>query len=103
MESWSVHHLYQQAEQTLGAEKAVLLRRYAQNLIHSNVPVIFSLRHLSKVTGVDYSYLRSTVERRRESANYRMFAVQKRSGGRRFIHSVSGELLKVQQFWHWFS
>jgi RNA-directed DNA polymerase len=42
--------------------------------------------------------LRATVERRREAANYRMFAIKKRSGGRRFIHAVTGELFKAQQF-----
>lgn len=98
MEVWPVHHLFQQASALLGAEKANLLRQYAQKLRRENLPVIFSLRHLSKVTNVDYSVLRATVERRRESANYHMFAVKKRSGGRRFIHAVSEPLFTVQQF-----
>lgn len=98
MEAWSVHNLYQQAKRNLGTEATDSLWKYAQNLIHSNIPVIFSLRHLSKITDVDYSFLRSTVERKRESANYKMFAVKKRTGGRRFIHAVSGQLLEVQQF-----
>ncbi len=42
--------------------------------------------------------LRATVERKRESANYRMFAVSKRSGGLRFIHAVTGDLQIVQRF-----
>lgn len=98
MEAWSVHHLFKQAEATLGAEKAHLLRQYAQKLARANLPVIFSLRHLSRITDVDYSVLRSTAERRRESANYHMFAIKKRSGGRRFIHAVSEHLFTTQQF-----
>jgi len=98
MESWSVHHLYQEAEKNLNTEKAISLRKYSQNLICKYIPVIFSLRHLAKITDTDYIYLRSTVERKRESSNYKMYAIQKRSGGRRFIHSVSGKLLAVQKF-----
>lgn len=98
MEAWSAHHLSQEAEVILGVEKAFYLKQYAQNLIQSNLPVIFSLRHLSNITDVDYSTLRATVMRKRESANYKMFAIKKRSGGRRFIHAVSGQLLRVQQF-----
>ncbi|EPT0529495.1 hypothetical protein ACVNW6_000157 [Proteus mirabilis] len=98
MEIWSVHQLYQEAEASLGKESALNLRNYANNLKKRNLPVIFSLRHLSIITGVDYSVLRSTVARRRESANYRMFAIKKRSGGRRHIHAVTSELFKVQHF-----
>jgi RNA-directed DNA polymerase len=98
MESWSVHRLYQTAETTLGIEHAQLLKAYAQKLINAELPVIFTLNHLSKITGADYHLLRSTVERRRESANYRMFSIKKRSGGRRFIHAVSGQLFSTQQF-----
>ena len=98
MEAWSVHHLYQKAEPILGQEASNDLRAYAQRLRQAGLPVIFSLGHLSKITGVDYSLLRATVERRRESANYRMFAIKKRSGGRRHIHAVTDELFKVHQF-----
>ncbi|MDP1638801.1 MAG: reverse transcriptase family protein [Candidatus Nitrotoga sp.] len=98
MEDWSVHHLSQQAEVSLGADKALSLRQYAQKLRQKHLPVIFTLRHLCKITDVDYSVLRATVERRRESANYHMFSVRKRSGGRRFIHAVSGKLFTAQQF-----
>lgn len=98
MEAWSVHHLSQQAATILGRQQSDDLKFYAQQLIRSGLPVIFTLRHLSKITGVNYSLLRATVERRREAANYRMFAVKKRSGGKRHIHAVTGDLFKVQQF-----
>jgi len=98
MENWSVHHLYQEAKRNLNVEKAISLRKYSRSLIQKNIPVIFSLRHLAKITDTNYMYLRSTVERKFESSNYKMYAIQKRSGGRRFIHSVSGKLLTVQKY-----
>lgn len=98
MEAWSVHQLSKAAHSSLDEVSAVHLKAYAQNLQRSGLPVIFTLGHLSKITGVDYSLLRATVERRREAANYRMFAIKKRSGGRRHIHAVTGELLRTQQF-----
>lgn len=98
MEAWSVHHLSQKAEPILGQAAADDLKVYALRLRQAGLPVIFSLGHLSRITGVDYSLLRTTVERRRESANYRMFAIKKRSGGRRHIHAVTGELFKAHQF-----
>lgn len=98
MEAWSVHHLAQAATPVLGKPAAEHLKAYAQRLKRADLPVVFTLRHLSKIVGVDYSQLRASVERRREAANYHMFAIKKRSGGRRHIHAVAGELFKVQQF-----
>jgi RNA-directed DNA polymerase len=98
MENWSAHTLYERAEAKLGQKVAAGLQLYATQLNNRRLPVIFTLGHLAKITQVDYKFLRDTVDRRRESANYRMFAVKKRSGGRRFIHAVSGKLLAVQQF-----
>src|SRR6266550_7594349 len=98
MEIWSTHQLLQDAAQSLGAETAAELRLYAQQLISKGVAVVFTLGHLSKITGASYQMLCESVNRKRESANYRMYAVAKRSGGRRFIHSVCGDLLAVQRF-----
>lgn len=98
METWSTHALYQEASATSSHEAAIQLQLYAQSLISRGVAVVFSLRHLSKITSADYEMLRDTIKRKRDSANYRMYAISKRSGGRRFIHAVSGELFRVQQF-----
>lgn len=98
MVDWSVHHLHAAAEQKLGADEAVKIRLYAQTLIRNKMPVVFTLKHLSIITGVEYFTLRRSVERRREAANYKMFAINKRSGGRRVIHSASGALHRTQQF-----
>lgn len=98
METWSTHHLFSEAKDTHGPEVAFELKSYAEALIGNGLPVIFSLGHLSRITGVKYSLLRASVERKRESANYRMFSIAKRSGGRRFIHGVTSELEHVQRF-----
>jgi len=98
METWSVHHLFQEASAKLGDDEACQLQQYGARLINRGVPVIFSLGHLAKITGTDYDFLHDTVNRRRDAVNYRMFAITKRSGGRRFIHAVGGKLLAVQQF-----
>ncbi|MBA4017302.1 MAG: RNA-directed DNA polymerase [Pirellula sp.] len=98
METWSAHQLVTAAEPSLGPAIAEQLRRYSTQLRRQELPVIFSLQHLAKITGVQYQTLHDTVRRRREAANYRMYAVSKRSGGRRFIHAVCGELKAVQQF-----
>lgn len=98
MEDWSVHHLYEKASIELGIKEAICIRSYAKKLRTSGLPVIFSLRHLSQIVGVDYNFLRSTVDRRRDSSNYKMFAIPKRNGGKRFIHAVSSDLSKVHSF-----
>jgi len=98
METWSTHELFQQASSARGNQTAAQLQAYAQRLISKNVAVVFTLGHLARITGVDFRVLHDSVNRKRESANYRMYAVAKRSGGRRFIHSVCGDLFRVQQF-----
>lgn len=98
METWSTHHLYNEALAVHDSDTALDIRRYAQNLTTKGYPVIFSLEHLSRITHVSYAMLRATVDRKRESANYRMFTVSKRSGGLRFIHAVTGDLKIVQRF-----
>ncbi len=98
MENWSTHHLTQQASAKLGPEAARSLASCANRLMKARLPVVFTLGHLAQITGVNYAFLRATVHRYRESANYRMFPIQKRSGGRRFIHQVSSQLFQVQKF-----
>ncbi|GJJ80763.1 RNA-directed DNA polymerase [Pasteurella canis] len=98
METWSAHQLFNKATDKLDNAASKKLRSYALALKNRKLPVIFTLRHLSHITDVDYSLLRKTVMRRREMANYRMFPVRKHSGGWRYIHQVSRDLFKVQQF-----
>lgn len=98
METWSTHQLIQQGKDTLNSESLLSLRQYAQALKAKQLPVVFTLNHLAKITGVPYPVLFSTANRNREAANYKMFAISKRSGGRRHIHSVHKHLHRAHQF-----
>ena len=98
MESWSVHHLFEEAKTQHSREVAFDLQRYALNLNNKGLPVIFTLGHLGKITKTHYNFLHESVSRQREYSNYRMFSIGKRSGGRRVIHAVGGKLMVVQQF-----
>ncbi|TFZ02979.1 RNA-directed DNA polymerase [Ramlibacter henchirensis] len=98
METWSAHHLFSAAATKIGVARAGRLAAYVAKLQRRNLPVITTLGHLAEIVGVSYSFLRQTVERKREAANYKLFAISKRSGGRRFIHEVGTQLLIVQRF-----
>ena len=98
MENWSAHLLFQNASKKLDNDTAALLQRYANCLRSRGLPVVFSLGHLGKITGIDYEFLHESVNRKRESANYNMFSIRKRSGGRRFIHAVNGKLQVLQKY-----
>lgn len=98
MESWSAHHLFEAAQTAVGQAPARALAEYARTLQAKDLAVVFSLRHLAKICGVEYRLLHQSVDRRREGSNYRMFPISKRSGGRRFIHAPAADLLRVQQF-----
>lgn len=98
MESWSAHQLYQAALSKHGEPTAVSLRAYAESLRKKGFPVIFSLGHLAAITKLDYRTLHDTIDRKRESCNYKMFAIMKRSGGRRFIHTPSRQIFSIQKF-----
>ena len=98
MDDWSIHQLHTEAQKSLDNKSAASLKRYALNLKRSNLPIVFTLGHLSKIVNVDYKTLRATVSRRREYNNYRIYAIKKRSGGRRYIHALSKDLLKTHRF-----
>lgn len=98
METWSAHHLFHEASKRLDKGSVALVQRYANNLRNRRLPVIFSLGHLGKITGICYDFLHESVNRRREVANYNMFSFLKRSGGRRFVHAVNGKLYDLQKY-----
>lgn len=98
MDNWSAHHVYRVASDRLGNAAAEDLARYTQRLRRRGLPVVYTLGHLAQITGVRYKTLQESVARRREAANYRLFNIRKRSGGKRSVHAVSRELARVQQF-----
>jgi len=99
MEIWSIHHFFKQAENSLGNKKAHNLFCYVHELRNKGLPVIFSLAHLSKITGINYGLLYNSVQRKRERVNYKLFRIRKRSSQKwRFIHSVRQPLFTLHQF-----
>lgn len=98
METWSTHHLFQKASAEIDVPTASEIQSYANKLRNKNLPVIFSLNHLSRITGVDYTFLYQTVNRKRDNDNYSIFSIHKRSGGKRYIHVANHKLYNVQQF-----
>lgn len=62
-----------------------------------SLPSILSLNHLACRTGIHYQELRNFVNRKNHDS-YRKFSIQKRSGGRRFIHVPARNLMHVQRW-----
>ena len=68
----------------------------AKDVSSSGYPPIYSLKHLSHYTGINYVYLRFVI--RRNHAPYETYRIRKRSGGFRFI-SEPEDRLKTLQRW----
>ena len=64
---------------------------------HYDLPSLLTLNHLAKRTKVPYLHLRSIIERK-DNESYRKFSIKKRSGGRRFIHVPTPQLMFVQRW-----
>lgn len=96
--NWSTHHLVQNASLSLGEESAANLGVYISHLRERGVAPVATLGHLAQIVGVEYSFLRSTVQRNRERSNYKVFFIGKRNGGDRLIHSVTSKLFLIQRF-----
>lgn len=97
---WSPQ-LYKQEGLEKGGSEELLETAIAQSnkVIHSlnALPSILSLKHLAERTGVSHKELRALVNRSNHEA-YRKFSIQKRSGGRRFIHVPTPKLMHVQRW-----
>lgn len=64
----------------------------------NRVPVVFSLMHLSALSGVRWAKLRSLVNREHIDSDYRVYPKQKSSGGLRWICVPSIEVRAVQKW-----
>jgi RNA-directed DNA polymerase len=62
------------------------------------VPVVFSLMHLSVLSGVRWKRLRSIVKREQLSSDYQVYPIRKSSGGRRWVCVPAIELRVVQDW-----
>ena len=74
------------------------VRRNAAPLAERGLPVILTLGHLAHVTGVSHGILTGIIKRQIDP--YRVFAIRKRNGGKRFICVPEPGLLGVQRWIH---
>jgi RNA-directed DNA polymerase len=93
-------HQFEQGLNPLPAEtgyKEALTRRFTDMQLRQ-VPVIFSLMHLSVLSGVRWTRLRSIVKREPLKEDYHVYPKQKSSGGRRWICIPAIEVRAVQDW-----
>jgi RNA-directed DNA polymerase len=93
-------HTYLKPLRETGAssEYVEALKRNAKPLVDNRLPVLLTLGHLARVCGVPYGILVRIAARRVDP--YRVFAVRKRSGGKRFICVPEALLMRVQRWIH---
>jgi RNA-directed DNA polymerase len=77
--------------------KEALKQRFLE-MQSRQVPVIFSLMHLSVLSGVPWKRLRTIVKRERLKGDYLVYPKQKSSGGQRWI-CVPATQMRVVQNW----
>lgn len=77
METWSTHLLFQKTAIQIDSDTATRVQFYANQLRSQRLPVIFSLEHLGKITGVEYDFLHRNVNRFYDSKNYQIFSIKK--------------------------
>ncbi|MEO5334386.1 MAG: reverse transcriptase family protein [Magnetococcus sp. YQC-5] len=80
------------------AEYIRAIRRNAQPLVDCGLPVVLTLGHLAHTTDVSHGLLTDIIKRQIDP--YRVFAIRKRSGGKRFICVPEKGLLTVQRWIH---
>ena len=93
-------HQFDLKLQPLAAElgyKEMLKQRFLR-MQSRQVPVVFSVMHLAKLSGVRWDFLRSVVGRERLGTDYQVYPITKASGGQRWICVPSIELRAAQ---HW--
>jgi len=96
---FSLHtYLKKARDNGASAEYVDAVRRNAKPLADCGLPVILTLRHLAHVTGASHGVLTGIVKRRIDP--YRVFAIRKRRGGKRFICVPESGLLGVQRWIH---
>lgn len=100
-------HIYLKEGRAAGVDQEIIARAVlSARLLHMRSPTappIFTLKHLSHLTGVSYSFLRSCVERSQPEP-YRLFRIRKRqlsieSKQRYRIISVPSPQLMAVQRW----
>lgn len=106
MSSWDPQHFQQEAwnrliPQTI-TDNALAV---AEKRIHPDLPPVFTLKHLSLLSGVRYGVLRHVVSREHKTEFYKTFKFKKAFLGSeqaryRYISIPSFELMQVQRWIH---
>ncbi|MCT8335843.1 reverse transcriptase family protein [Leptospira sp. 85282-16] len=97
MKYYSPHIFLQKAKRNgLPEESIKQAIAYSNKLIANKMPVIYSLKHFSLITGTNYKYLRRIVKRYEDP--YSIFQMRKRSGGIRNICIPSPSIAQAQKF-----
>lgn len=101
MKRWNPN-LFQKEGLASGYEKNYInnLIRAGRDIDRLNLPVIYSLAHLARLSETKYSDLHAIVSRVSSAGDfpYRNFTIRKRSGGRRWISVPVPELMTVQSW-----
>ncbi|QBP40158.1 retron St85 family RNA-directed DNA polymerase [Paenisporosarcina antarctica] len=69
---------------------------YAENLYNKNSPIIFDIKHLSKIMGISYPILFHYIYNNQKF--YKEFKIPKKSGSYRVIDAPSLNLKKIQRW-----
>lgn len=84
-------------KQALSADYTEAIFRYCSQLERQDLPIIFSLKHLSKITEIDYFFLRQVIGR--VAKPYRNFKIAKKKRGEyRIISAPFPGLLRLQKW-----
>ncbi|PFR04428.1 hypothetical protein COK31_11210 [Bacillus cereus] len=71
---------------------------YIDTLENKNMPVIFSIKHLSQILNINYSLLLDIIKKREQY--YHGFKLKKRRGGFRYVQSPNSNLRQIQKWIH---
>ncbi|MBF0294195.1 MAG: RNA-directed DNA polymerase [Magnetococcales bacterium] len=93
-------HNYLKSLRDIGARDGYIkaIQRNAKPLADCGLPVILTLGHLAHITDVSHGILTDIIKRQIDP--YRVFAIRKRNGGKRFICVPETGLLNAQRWIH---
>src|SRR5216683_3471127 len=91
-------HLYRHEAKKKGIPPEIVQRAIDQSAKPETdgLPAILTLRHLAHLSGANYKYIREIVTRKIDP--YRVFNIQKRSGGQRVIAAPEPQLAALQRW-----
>ena len=80
---------------TSNSEYFKAISKFATVLIRNKLPIILSVEHLSRLSGVPHSQIQSILN---GSDLYRVFPIRKKSGGKRWIAAPAPTLMRLQKW-----